>query len=210
MFFYSSGQTFETSLELGYGKYLESDKVSFSNTFSEPTGSTYSAGLYGYIIPRNSKLSIKTGIIYLQRNGEIEHTDFLKIPLGIDIKMGRRLFGIIGAGVHVGFLVGYKYPNTFTDFEDTKNSTIFSGQVNLGIGYWIFERWMIQATYNHIIDFNETYTASYQNSSGVYTEKVYAQDATFNLGLRFVIKKDRYDENYKRKWKKEIDDVEGF
>jgi hypothetical protein len=176
-----SAQNIEVGAEFGLGP---SEFSSIKNTFKNIDSKPYSLGLTGSYTPKSAIFSIGTGILYLFGNNSSEGQSLkmIQIPVGCDIKLGKKLFIIGGLGLYINGLIDPEVDNI--DYPAIQLGLY----VNAGLGYKFNEKWSFDLKYKIEHDLTKLYTKEYPNHLGGNTkENFYGNYGMLCFNLRYKI-----------------------
>ena len=164
----------------------------FISPFKDSSSRFIKVGLkYGYN-PKNNKISIRSGVDFESRNYNFFNQSFIKIPLGIDLVLGKKLQCIAGLGTYIAFLLENSGGHLLDVSMIPETNNFYHGaQLNLGIGY------SISNDINIIIEYvtNFDYSRMYKDKGPVYgigpqyTNDVFGTDGYIDLTIKYRLKK---------------------
>lgn len=186
---FSNAQSIQLELDLGYGKTSsdESYNSKFVNPFNKYSPNFYKTGLLLYYTPDKSLICFRSGVSYCQR-GDVENsTKHIRIPVGMDIKFGNRLFFIIGGGLAGSFLIGYTGPKS-NDFKESKKNFQFVGELKAGFGYRINESYELALGIQNDFDITKQYEEKISSPGGAKsTIDKKANDGFLYIAIKYNI-----------------------
>ena len=183
------GQNFEIGAELGYGRTSNLDGV-FSISNNKKVNNCL-IGLDFNFIPRNL-FSVTSKIIYSKNFINSKSIDFVKVPLGIEILLGRKIRCTIGSGFIFSTIINYSKSITDTNFKTNHSDFQFGGFFNTGIKINFASSWNIfikgQVEFDLIPFYS--YDFKYNVNGNEMTEHAYLRTygLTINAGVTYKLK----------------------
>lgn len=174
----SYSQKKEIGVDIGYGKSAVIYKIEKS--------SYYQLGFNYYTQPLKAPFAFNTGIIYDFRGNNKINFNYLKIPIGLDFVIGKKLNFIFGGGFYFSYLFFYNGTENLSNFEESKNRLQLGGKANIGFTYKISEK--IVAFF--ICQINHDITSMYADdcaSKATCPQSVKGVDGFIKLGIRYNI-----------------------
>ncbi|NVO12278.1 MAG: hypothetical protein HXX16_20140 [Bacteroidales bacterium] len=186
-----NAQNFQIGPELKFGRiglqnsYPHPSIIKlFDNSFADYN----SIGIIGSYRPHSSIFSFKTGIIYshIGNNNppdEYNKLVIIQIPIGCDIKFGKKLFLFVGAGIDINYLLPQKKETlVFPDFQ-------LGLYAELGIGYELNKKWSFELKHSMASDITKLYKTEYQLQNGLSNEKIYSTSADLGISIKYTFEK---------------------
>jgi hypothetical protein len=174
-------QKIEVGTEFGLGP---SEFSSVKNIFKDFNSKAYSLGITGSYTPKSAIFSIETGILYLCGNNILEEQSLkmIQIPVGCDIKLGKKFFLLGGLGLYLNGLIDPKVDNIdYPAFQ-------LGLYMNAGLGYKFNEKWSFDLKYKIERDLTKLYTEEYPNYLGGTTkEDFYGNYGILCFNLKYKI-----------------------
>ena len=186
-----NAQESQIGLDIGYGLTKISDDFPLILPGDEDlldfamTGFTYSYTL------KNLSLSFKSGINYNIRGFTDTRLTYLRIPLGVESRLGKKVQFIIGGGLFLSYLLTFKGTEIDHRFDEYKNNLQFGFYSNFGIGFQLSPKYNLCLTYQADTDLNKMFKYEIQGGGGeYYTVSKIGHDSFVKLSLyyRFSVK----------------------
>lgn len=186
----SKGQTFELGPLAGYGvfDYEKIPVLPYYKCYSSGFPECYKIGITGNYTFKSSFFSIKTGLTFTQLlntyyyNSAFEKLKIIQIPVGIDLRLGKRYYGLAGAGFAMNCILAK--PSQFYIYPTFQFGLIW----NLGFGYRINQLMSLDFCYQYEYDLTTLYGSLTDDPlTGSYYKNHRSYNRIFYLNLRFII-----------------------
>ena len=145
------GQKNQIGFEIGYGRTNSSADYNFSPSYLRI------GGIYYHTINK-SFFNIFTGLNFDHNWEKITYLSYIRIPLGIEINMGKKFKCFYGVGSYISGLLKYKGTNEWPDFEETLKRIQLGVFCNIGYEYQINTRYCIGLGFQVNVDITKLYT----------------------------------------------------
>jgi len=141
--------------------------------------------------PTNTKISIRSGVNFETRNYDFFNQSFIKIPIGIDLILGKRIQCIAGLGTYLAYLLKNGAGQLDINMIPETNTFYYGAQFNLGIGYSISNNIIINLEYITNFDYSKMYIdeGPVYGIGPHYTSNVFGIDGYIDLTLKYRLKK---------------------
>ncbi|PKM78882.1 MAG: hypothetical protein CVU88_08670, partial [Firmicutes bacterium HGW-Firmicutes-13] len=140
--------------------------------------------------PPEALFTIKTGLIYDFRKNNRYHFNYLKMPIGLDFIIGKKLNFIFGGGFYLSYFFLYNETKSNSYFEITISRLQLGGEVNVGFGYQISEKIKAYLMCQNNNDITKMYKYKRPNlAGGTRWEYVRGIDTFCKLGIKYNINK---------------------
>jgi hypothetical protein len=177
-------QKHEVGVQTAYGRSLIDEGFDRGLTLSE-FDHYLRLGVSYHFTPVKSVFSITSGLNYEAKWLDY-NIHFLKIPLGIDVPIGKIYQVVFGGGIHGSVLIGASANEISPTFEEYKNNFLFGYYINIGIGYQLNEKFNIRLTYVIDNDVTDLYTRKIGGKmSGSYPEEYRSYNRFIQLSLKY-------------------------
>lgn len=181
-----NAQKSEMGIHVGYGNAtFDYNATKFIFTDYKDFGQFYSIGLRYYRTMKGDMLSFNTGLDYDRRteafyNSFTAEFGYLRIPLGLDLIIGKKFQFIAGGGGSASYLISHS--NVFKGLNKLQLGVYF----DLGIAYQITEKYHISLIYKRTLDMIASIKYSRYSPGGApYSEEIFGQDSYVSLCLRY-------------------------
>ena len=181
-----NAQKSEVCIHVGYGNAtFDYNATKFIFTDYKDFGQFYSIGLRYYRTPKGDMLSFNTGLDYDRRievfyNSFTAKFGYLRIPLGLDLTIGKKFQFIAGGGGSASYLISH------SDISKYLNRFQLGVYFNLGIAYQIAEKYHISLIYKRTLDMIASIKYPRHSPGGApYSEETFGQDSYISLCLRY-------------------------
>ena len=161
----SEAQIFELGPVVGYGEIGDGPFLPFRYCNAYKYNNFVRTGISGNLSFKSSAISLKTGITYNQilnsTSESLYHLKFMQLPVGFDLRMGKKFYGLAGTGIVIN--------STFKKSTHLIKYPAFQLglSANLGLGYSINKRMNINLEYQYEYNITALYATRYR---GVYEE----------------------------------------
>jgi len=175
---YLSAQNFEVGAEYGYGHASIDSYISFKDLFSENELNNLNFGLSASSNPHKSVLFVNSGLYFHRIYDQENSLNFFKLPIGIDLALGKRLKFFFGGGGYLDclFLMTGKYSQEPPNKRNIQIGLYF----DLGLRYLIVHDWCIYL--KTLMEFDQSIIYSYDPG-----EEYYIYDYGIVIGFRYLI-----------------------
>lgn len=183
-------QNFEVGFESGYGRTGSQTSYPYSpflKIFDSSHSDFFREGLVCFYTPDSAMFSIKTGLLYCKKKTDIlsstNHSlKILQLPIGCDIRFGKKYFLLFGCGLDINYLTSWKSNNTsFPLFQIGANA-------NIGLGFVVYKNWCFDCKYQIGYDISKLYNTEYISNSGDLSRETYRSiNGILSLSLRYRI-----------------------
>lgn len=185
-----SGQNHELGIELGAGQtIIEERSTLFIPPLLNEAGKFRSVCVNYFYTPDSAIFSLKSGLIFDQRNSKGTNFNYFLLPVGIEFHPGNKLKLILGFGIYGSVL--FSNPDNTTYYRnntDEFNKFQLGGNYSGGIGFKFSKRINVSAQYQGNFDFIRMYTVNRSSPGGQpYTLKMRGFDGFIKCGVRFKI-----------------------
>jgi hypothetical protein len=189
----SEAQNFEICPESGFGRTSLTDNLpnlSTLNIFDNTISEYFRIGLVSYYTPDSSIFSFKSGILYNYVGDNIQWNSFnklkiIQIPIGCNLRSGRKYYFIIGWGLVVNYLIAPKgLTADYPMFQIGLNT-------DLGMGLEVSKLLGFEIKYQLGFDITKLNTVEYHSYfSGSSNHNKYSYNGILCLSLKYkIIKK---------------------
>jgi opacity protein-like surface antigen len=185
-------QNLKIGSDIGYGQLLmENTKITFSTLGFSNKGSNYYSrfGIIGAYIPDSAIFSINTGLLYNQvfsdgNNQNLNKIKFIQAPIGVDLKIGKKVFILGGIGCNLNYILVNK------NLDDIKYANFqFGFFTRIGIKYELMDKWDIEIAYQYLHDISKLYSEKdvALGDGTVSWDNVTFKSINFNFTVRYKI-----------------------
>lgn len=176
-------QKHELGIQTAYGKSIIDEKLDrdIFKAFGE-LDHYLRLGIGYHFTPEKSILCVESGLNYEAKWNDY-HIHFLKVPLGVNAKMGKKKHQIIlGGGIYGSVLLGASANEISPYFEENKNRFQFGAYVNIGIDYQLNKKYTVRLTFIADKDISTLY---FGYDDGIYKSYYKSYNSIIQLGLKY-------------------------
>ena len=182
-------QTKEIGINFGYGKTNFSDQREFVCPLKKQDynyENYYQLGVGLFYSPKKSFVGIKTGLNYVYKGDNSNNFNYFRIPLGVDLILGKKFTFIAGGGLYLSYLFAFKTDDS--NFNNSFQRFQVGGQWNVGVGYQINQKYNISLLSQHNYDLMKMYDGVDGSPSGnSYNVYIYGYDGFFSFCLKYKL-----------------------
>ena len=112
--------------------------------------------------------------------------DYLRLPIGLDLCLGKNVQFILGFGWYISYLMAYNWDRQY--FDDTHKRFQFGWYANTGIGVQLSKRFSISVLYQSNFDLTKMYDRKMSSPGGSPYELDYKGfDGFLSLCLKYKL-----------------------
>lgn len=179
-------QKSEIGFHMGYGNTdITNSSSKFIFTKQKDFGQFYSVGFHYFHSLKGDILRFKSGLDHDRRIEDEKRLNYLRIPLGLDFTLGKRLQFVFGGGFYSSLLIAHSGFSWYSDFEETKNWFQVGAYYNLGLGFQITEKYHVSLMARKNIDISVIYKDIYEHHGGISREHIKGYDGYIDICLRY-------------------------
>lgn len=167
---------------LGYGSGYFNDIAHFEYLFNDNSFNNFEfSGLVSHK-PSKHSYSIQSGITYQILESPDQQYSFLKVPLGIEVEIGKQYQFLFGLGLYIQAFLN-STQKTYYEFSDYQAGF----NLNFGTGYVLNDKYTLFIKFRKDNDITKLYTE--ESSSRVYREpqNIYSYKYSIAIGLNYRI-----------------------
>lgn len=180
----------ELGVNIGYGKSYFGDPQLFP--FQNNNFDSYKIGCSYYHTPVKAPFSFCTSISYIHNQSEDAKIDFIDIPFGLQLDLGKRIHFMAGSSLNAKFLIHYNQAakERVSNHEERLNRTQLAWSFWGGLGYRINEKVDLSFTYINTSDITNLYTIQKSSPGGAKYDLIGKSSiGLINCSLKFTLNK---------------------
>ncbi len=134
--------------------------------------------------PCKTLLSIRTGLGFLQSGNRSIDLYYLRLPLILQLNLGRKFKFSLGGGIYNGFLLSYNIKNEYSRFENSKSNYDFGFLMNIGFKYYFHKQYGLSLDYQNSFGMKTIYVGTL----GKYPADYQSRSTGFTIGFIYILK----------------------
>ncbi len=177
----------QIGLDIGYGLTKISDDFPIILPGDDDLLDFAMIGIAYSYTPKRLSMSFKLGLNYNNRGFNITRLTYIKIPLGVESKLGKKVQFILGGGLFLSYLLTSQGGTEIDySFDRYKNNLQIGFYGNIGIGFQLSPKYNLCLTYQADTDINNMFEYETQGGGGdYYTVSKIGHDSFVKLSLYY-------------------------
>lgn len=173
-------------VEQGFGKSTAgSDGIVFIRPFDKEKADVFSIGMNYYFRPERAFFRLNSGLSYYSIFDTDAGFKYLRLPVGIELCLGRRLQVLPAAGLSDSYLLDYNPDAVSDDFVKSRSLFQLGWYGRLGVGFLMKDQYMINLAWQQNFDLTHLYRVSLISPGGApYSLDVKGYEGMLMLGVR--------------------------
>jgi hypothetical protein len=183
-------QNHEIGIELGAGQIIiDENSTFFIPPLLEEENKFRRVGVNYSYSPDSAGFSLKSGVMFDQRNSNGTVFNYLRIPVGIEFHPGNKIQLILGLGFYGSVLLSITDPTTYYAYHsDEFNEFQIGGNYSGGIGFQLSKKINLSFQYQKNFDIMRMYEEDRSSPGGLpYTIKIRGFEGFLKLGFKYKI-----------------------
>lgn len=182
-----SAQISQVGFDFGYGLTKMHDDLPIILPGDDDLLNFSLIGINYSYTPKDFSFNIQTGLLYSNRGNNYTEFNYLRIPLGIEYKIGNKVQFIIGGGLFISYLLSYGGAEAYRSIDENINKFQFGYFGNIGIGFQISPKYILCLNYQAISDITKMfeYTVSTMGGGDSITKYMRGSDRFIKLSLNY-------------------------
>lgn len=180
-----AAQRIELGLSGGYGRSdIETPPITYFS-LKNRNFDFAQVDIQGILSPENAPFEVDLGIAYAFRGNAVDNYQFLRIPVGINLKYESKFLFFVGVGLTISLPIRID-----DNSEEIRNySKVQAGwSTRLGMGFRLNDNYAVCISYNNCFDLSELYNRTIKGQTGASHLQYYGSDSYLSLSLRKTLK----------------------
>ena len=184
------GQNHEFGIELGAGQtIIDEHSTFFIPPLLQEEDKFRRVGVNYSFTPDSAGFSLKSGLMFDQRNSYGTVFDYLRLPVGIEFHPGNKIQLILGLGIYGSVLLSITDPTTYYEYHSDEFTEFqIGGSYSGGIGFQLSKKINVSAQYQKNFDIIRMYEEDRSSPGGIpYTLNIRGFEGFLKLGVKYKV-----------------------